>query len=233
MTPIPENLLSHPCNQYLLVNGEQTFLDALQTLKKEAGDLSWFLIVDTGEGDCLGALMKNLSERTKGEGRDILNKPLEEIGPPLVPVPVIEQDENLEAAIGKASECAAQAVIVTLLGVVVGIITIKSLSDSSSLLHDSPPSEHPKKQNLVQKKVSAGALTKLFQRVKKNPLVSITGFLILTLIPTIWLFANEILPTLTAEPPTMTGEWNIAVAGFTSIGAVSYTHLTLPTILLV
>ena len=245
MAQISDDLLSHPRNQYLLVDREQTFLDSLQILEKEGGDLSWFLIVDIGEEHYLGAPMVNLSQRTKGESRDIINTPLKEIGSPLVPVPVIKQHENLEAAIGKASECAAQAVIVTLLGVVVGIITIMSLSDSSSLPPDSPSSEHHKNQKIEDvadsfeddantrqahitkqgsqgkkrpAKISTDVLTKLFQRVKKNPLVSITGFLIITLIPTIWLFTNEILPSLTAEPPIMTGEWNIAVAGFTSIG---------------
>ena len=36
-----------------------------------------------------------------------------------------------------------------------------------------------------------------------------------------WFFAFEVFPKISPDQPIMTGEWNIAVAGFTSIGKES------------
>jgi tetratricopeptide (TPR) repeat protein len=53
---------------------------------------------------------------------------------------------------------------------------------------------------------------------KTNILRTALAFLLFSLIPFIWLLFKDIIPTLTRNSTKMSGEWNVAVAGFTSQG---------------
>ena len=98
------------------------------------------------------------------------------------------------------------------------VITHPLKSNDIEISNYDEPAFYPNSRNGKSNKDIRNSLNSLYKKIKNNPVISVVGFLILTLIPTIWLFTNEIWPTLNPDPIVMTGEWNIAIAGFSNIG---------------
>jgi tetratricopeptide (TPR) repeat protein len=64
-----------------------------------------------------------------------------------------------------------------------------------------------------------GRLQGIVNLIQNNVIISILSFILFVLFPTVWFFSTEVFPAVqNLSGKKMDQEWNIAVAGFTSVG---------------
>jgi tetratricopeptide (TPR) repeat protein len=206
-----EKLLAHPVNQFVLVEGSQTLYQALQKVKEKGGGPDWCLLVKLDTGKYLAAKIEEVNQHAQGDSQKITSTALKDFGAPLHPAQVIESTEDLSSILRLFKKNKGRIIVVTLMDMVVGIIHPSSLeqdvAEESSIEIESKPKA--KKTGLAQRGVN------LVDRLRSNPIYIIISFILFSLIIPLWSFATDMVIPFFQEQPVMTGEWNVAVAGFT------------------
>jgi len=206
-----EKLLAHPVNQFVLVDGDQTLFQALQKVKEKGGRPDWCLVIKLEKGKYLAAKIEEVNQRAQGDSQKITSTALKDFGAPLHPAQVIESTEDLSSILGLFKKTKGRIVVVTLMDMVVGIIHPSSV-DQGELQAIKPPMDDQakkKKTGITQRGLS------VVERIRSNPIYIIISFILFSLIVPLWNFTSDFITPLFQEQPVMTGEWNVAVAGFT------------------
>ena len=230
MSSIPDSVLSHPANGFVVVNGNQTLLDAIRMLQKRSGQPDWVLVVDLGKGLFLAARFNDLRSRVQSESQTLLEVPLHEFGAPLTPVEAIDQQTDMEQVQEKIGQHALSLVAVTWAGVLIGVVTAESLREPGEA--PVPVAAAAKPAGAKAKRVALPPIVtqvqaeaaRLWKASGKHPVMRVIMFILMTALPTFWFWRFSVIPEITPQPvQPMTGEWNVAVAGFTdnNTGAIS------------
>ncbi len=96
-----DELMPRVSTHFVIVQGDQTLLEALALLKQQGGQEWWFLVVEVWDDDqptYLGARFGDFRDRINAERPSILEAPLKDLGDPLVPVEIISQRDKLSRA---------------------------------------------------------------------------------------------------------------------------------------
>ncbi len=226
MSAIPDNLLSHPANGFVVIDGSQTLLDAIRMLQKRSGQPDWVLVVDLGQGQFHAARFNDLRSRVQSESQTLLEVPLHDFGAPLIPIHAVDQQTDLEEVKDKIGHSALSLVAVTWAGVLIGVITAESLQTPDHAPALAKPAANAKTGRLTLPPAIVKVQTevrRLWKVSGKHPIVRVIMFVLMTALPTFWFWRFSVYPTLFPDPsPLLSGEWNVAVAGFTdSTGAIS------------
>ncbi len=131
MVTITHEVLDQPINRYILVPGEATLREALLALKTDSeGQEWWVLLVALADGSFLAARFNQFRKRIEAEGAALFDKPLIEVGDPLISIEVVSPDFDLDLARNLAYESDAKLVVVVREGIdslwdaVLGIVSV-------------------------------------------------------------------------------------------------------------
>lgn len=131
MATITHEVLEQPINRYILMPSEATLREALLALATDSDAQEWWvLLVALADGSFLAARFNQFRERAEQEGDSLFDKPLAEVGEPLMAIKVISPDFDLDQARNLAYESEAKLVVVMQEGVdsfwdaVIGIVSV-------------------------------------------------------------------------------------------------------------
>lgn len=89
------DLLSFGTNDFVIINDDKSFVDALKLLQRERGNPHWFLFVDIGSGEYLAERFDLLQNRIQETDISRLNIPIGEIKALLSPIKLVEHNASI------------------------------------------------------------------------------------------------------------------------------------------
>ena len=167
-----DELIKHPSNRCVLINGHQTLADALEALKEQAGLPNWYLVVQLPGGQFLAGRFTDLRQWEKTQERgQVRTTPVQKLsGSPLQPVDVVGDDIDLDKTSQLVTAHPLHLVVVTWEGsdTFMGIVTEESIRlalGAGAPLHSQPrqkeaqPVETPPVESVSQISPSAAGET--------------------------------------------------------------------------